>query len=225
MSQESVDAELEALAGQFASFDLQGLASQLNALPPKAKAKILDPETSKRLEQIATPTPKTEGKEEKKGSKKKGTKADKVEAPLRKLSLAALPAQESLEETREHLEIEELERLSQLSERNAQEIEHLKTILEAHAERLEKQQRDISMLLTQNTELRREVSSLKATAQSPIAMSHGSRAGHFPSTPDQEGKADGREIKAADIEKSDLQPNPMLAGSSSGSKIKKKVVV
>lgn len=225
MSQESVDAELETLAGQLANFDLQGLAGQLNALPPKAKAKILDPETLKRLEQIAVPSPKQGLKEERTGSGKKASKTNKVEVPLRKLSQAAVTTQEGLEETREHLEIEELERLSQLSERNTLEIEHLKSILEAHAEKLEKQQQDISLLLTLNTELRREVSSLKVKSQSPILMSHGSRAGHFPATPEPGEKGVGREVKAVEVDKGDLQPNPMLSESVSGSRIKKKVIV
>lgn len=225
MADGGIDSELEELGSQLHSFDLKTLADQLNSLPEKAKARIMDAETSRKLEQMVTPTLGKEQSTHESSGKKKKKKKDKVETPLQRLSSAASSALDSAEETRTHLELEELEHLSQLSERNAQDIENLKRIIDAHDELLRKQQKDIAILLSQNTELKRELSSIKSIGQPVVLSSQGSRAGHFTATPDAATPASSREVKASDLDTASLTPNPLVSDKAASGQIKKRLIV
>jgi hypothetical protein len=224
MTDADIDSEIEALGGDLNDLNIDALVSQLARLPSKARAKVLDDATVKQLEKIAPSPPEREATSKGKGLKGSGKTKAKVEEPLRALSMAARTNEEDSAETRANVEDDEIERLSQMSEHNAQEIAELKLMFKRHEDEIRRQARDIAALLSQNTELKREVSSLASSSQPPIAVSYGSRQGHFPNETEKDTVLNSREIKASDIETSTLPSNPMADLPTSASKIKKRVI-
>lgn len=220
-----IDTELDKLGEKMGEFTATDLAVQLTQLPPKAQAQVFDPDVSRKLSSLASPKLQKEQVSKDEGRSKKEKKQEKMEAPLRKLSEAAIKAEDSREESVLHAELDELERLSQLSERNAIEIENLKRMIAQHESLLARQEKDIALLLSANTELKKEISMIKAQAQPVVEQSYGSRLGHFsPSSSETDSKG-SREVKATDVVTPSVQPNPAVGKAVSSSQVKKRLVL